>query len=279
MTTRKSPSISPESKKSKNRTKKSQRSPKASTKEELDAREKLKESAFNIFYNENPKSLETFKLFSTTPKYKKQFRRVDETDIKIETLREKINTLEQFVSENNSLKDTIEEQLQPLYIVDESTVVKKQMNKLKNEIKFINDKIKKANGEIEKYELMIENAEFIRKIWDSTKIDDAKKQQLTDEYNSLINIQEHKIENIQRRIELNKKKSYTPSNPVYIDSEEEIPENAVMIGRDLYIINEEATKYMDFIKKREIEFQKNMEKWKMLNDEVRTMKNNISSFL
>jgi tetrahydromethanopterin S-methyltransferase subunit B len=281
--TRKSPSpkTSPgsmtESKKSINKTKKS---PSPPNKSEL-----LKQSAFNIFYQNEPKSLDTLKLFSTSTKYKKQFSNIDETDIKINTLNEKIKNLEEIVAENKRNKQHLQEQFYQLYNVDPitNTITKKNIKKIKNEMKTIDEKIKKMNDDIEKYEIMIEDTEFIRNIWISNKIDGATKQKLVDDYNKFTKVNQPKIDKILKLIEKNKnktfEKSYPNVAPVFIESPENIPENAVSVGRDMYLINEDAAKFWEFTNKSETEFQKNMNKLNSLNSEMREFKQNILNII
>ena len=273
--TRKSPSP----KKSHNKSRKS--SPSISPNKEF---EKLKKDAFNTMLQKDPKSLETFKLFSTNSKYKKQFRYIDELDIKLETLNRKITELEDFASENDLILIDLEERISELNNIEPmKRSVKKQINRIKKEIKPISEKIKKAHDDIEKYELMIEDTEFIREIWISKNIDDSTKQKLTDDYNSFIKVNQSKIDKIQRHIEINKKKSFEKSYPqakqIVIESPDQIPENSVSVGRDLYLINEDADKFWEFRDKKEIEFRLNMNKWKILNEERNEFKQNIMNAL
>jgi septal ring factor EnvC (AmiA/AmiB activator) len=281
--TRKSPSpkTSPgsitESKKSINKTKKS---PSPPNKSEL-----LKQSAFNIFYQNEPKSLDTLKLFSTSKKYKKQFSKMDETDIKLNTLNEKLQNLEEIVAEYKRNKEHLQEQFYQLYDVGPitNTIIKKNINKIKNEMKTIDKKIKKMNHDIEKCEIMIEDTEFTRNIWISNKIDDATKQKLVDDYNKFTKEFKRKYEKILKSIKKNENKTFekTYSNilPVFIESTENIPENAVLVGRDTYLINEDAAEYREFIDKQETEHQKLFISQQELLIKLREFKQNILNMI
>lgn len=254
--------------------------------EELERKrlERLKKKTFNIMLQKNPKSLETLLLFSTNSKYKKQFKYIDELDIKLETLDNKINKLQHFVSENDVILIDLEERLGELNNIEPmKRSIKKEINRIKNEIEAISEKIKKAHDDIEKYELMIEDTSFIHEIWISKNINDETKQKLTNDYNSFIKANQSKIDKIQRDIEINQEnlfeKNYPHTKPVIIESPDQIPANSVSVGRDLYLINEDASKFWEFRDKKEIKFQINMDKWKKLNEERHEFKNNIRNAL
>jgi hypothetical protein len=254
--------------------------------EELEKKrlERLKKKTFNIMLQKNPKSLETLLLFSTNSKYKKQFKYIDELDIKLETLDNKINKLQHFVSENDVILIDLEERLGELNNIEPmKRSIKKEINRIKNEIEAISEKIKKAHDDIEKYELMIEDTSFIHEIWISKNINDETKQKLTNDYNSFIKANQSKIDKIQRDIEMNQQnlfeQNYPHTKPVIIESPDQIPANSVSVGRDLYLINEDASKFWEFRDKKEIKFRINMDKWKKLNEERHEFKNNIRSII
>jgi hypothetical protein len=289
---------SPGSKKSSPGSNKSRKSsPSISPNEDLEELKKerlkkMKKKAFNIILQKNPTSLETLLLFSTNSKYKKDFFdyteisniKIGKLDVKIETLENKINKLEDFAYENHEKLIVLEQRLGEVDNVEPmEKSIKKEINRIKNEIKAISEKNKKAHDDIEKYELMIEDTIFIREIWVSKKIDDETKQKLTNDYNSFIKANQSKIDKIQRDIEINKEKSfekkYPNTEPIVIESPDQIPENSVSVGRDLYLINEDAAKFWEFRDKKEIEFRVNMNKWKILNEERDEFKNNIRSII
>jgi predicted nucleic acid-binding Zn-ribbon protein len=199
--------------------------------------EELKNAAFDIFRQSTPKSLETLKLFSTNKTYKKQFSYIDELDIKLQTFNSNITKLENFISETYAKMNTLEHRL---YELDDDTTsknVKKEKKKIKSEIEDINNKIKKANNEINKYDLMIEDIEFIRRIWSSKNIDEMTKKTYTEDYNNFIKVNQSKIDEIEKQIEINKKQK-------------------------------DNNKY-------EFVFKKNMDEWNILNAERAQFKNNI----
>lgn len=194
----------------------------------------VKDTAFHIFYQANPNLIETLKLFSTNTKYKKQFSYVDELDTKIQTFNNNITKLKNFITESHAKMFNLENRIYELEDDATTKPVKKEINTM---MKSINIEIKKANNDIEKYELMIEDYGFIRKIWISTKIDDATKQTYTDNYNTFIKQNRTKVDKIQKQIEINKKQK----------------------SQDKY----------------ESVFKKNMDKWKILNEERRQFTNDI----
>lgn len=288
----KSKSKSP-NKSSPNKTRKSL-SPKSPTESE-----NRRDSALDIFYQANPNSLNAFQLFSTNSKYKKQFRKADGLDVKILTLKTKNDKLSEFVNENENKTNVLERRISEIEYrandLEENgspnnlssgeeyrNLKKEQKNSIKD-MKRIRNEIKVANDEIDKNEILIEKTQFLRKIWNSKKIDENTKQTYADKYNKFVDKNQRNVDKIQNEIEKNRKitfnKTYPRIESVFIENPDDVPEESVEIGRDEYLINDDAVKFWDFTHKQRLTYARNSAKWNSLNRERDEFEENIRQAL
>ena len=87
------------------------------------------------------------------------------------------------------------------------------------------------------------------------------------------------VDKIQNEIEKNRKitfnKTYPRIESVFIENPDDVPEESVEIGRDEYIINDDAKKYREFVENQHLTYARNSAKWNSLNEERDEFEQNI----
>ena len=160
----------------------------------------------NMDYRENP---EILNLLKTNNQYKSQINRINELQLQNQQNQQQINEYSKTIDENNEYIDQLQEEGNTNYNLSVS-----KSKKMTNEIKKMNNYNTELFKRIDLLEADIEKNDFLIKIWQSTKIDDAKKKQLEKEYTK-----KYKIFDKASRTVQNKIKELRTSNKEYLESE------------------------------------------------------------
>lgn len=146
----------------------------------------------NMDYRENP---EILNLLKTNKQYKSQINRINELQLQNQQNQQQINEYSKTIDENNEYIDQLQEEGNTNYNLSVS-----KSKKMINDIKKMNNYNAELFERIDLLEADIEKNDFLIKIWQSTKIDDAKKKQLEKEYTKKYKIFDKAARSIMNKI-------------------------------------------------------------------------------